>query len=134
MIARKQKKDFGPNYLKDKKKSDLYRFFLFPIFFEKRHYNWEKKEKKKNLFREVIKLRSSEKEELQALALNLGKLSQSSEFFLKRNETVTETDRGIVSRKNFQLYTFAYRLLELSGATKEELDRFLDDYEDGGKV
>jgi hypothetical protein len=79
-------------------------------------------------------LRSSEKEELKALALNLGKLSQSSEFFLKRNETVTETDRGIVSRKNFQLYTFAYRLLELSGATKEELDGFLDDYEDGGKV
>ncbi|WP_218836812.1 hypothetical protein, partial [Streptococcus cristatus] len=81
-------------------KSDLYRFFLFPIFLKKRHYNWEKKEKKKNLFREVIKLRSSEKEELKAMALNLGKLSQSSEFFLKRNETVTETDRGIVSRKN----------------------------------
>lgn len=112
----------------------MYRFFLFPFFLKKRHYNWEKKEKKKNLFREVIKLRSSEKEELKALALNLGKLSQSSEFFLKRNETVTETDRGIVSRKNFQLYTFAYRLLELSGATKEELDGFLDDYEDGGKV
>jgi pullulanase/glycogen debranching enzyme len=112
----------------------LYRFFLFPIFLKKRHYNWEKKEKKKNLFREVIKLRSSEKEELKAMALNLGKLSQSSEFFLKRNETVTETDRGIVSRKNHQLYTFAYRLLELSGATKEELDGFLDDYEDGGKV
>lgn len=112
----------------------MYRFFLFPIFLKKRHYNWEKKEKKKNLFREVIKLRSSEKEELKAMALNLGKLSQSSEFFLKRNETVTETDRGIVSRKNLQLYTFAYRLLELSGAAKEELDGFLDDYEDGGKV
>ena len=112
----------------------MYRFFLFPIFLKKRHYNWEKKEKKKNLFREVIKLRSSEKEELKAMALNLGKLSQSSEFFLKRNETVTETDRGIVSRKNLQLYTFAYRLLELSEATKEELDGFLDDYEDGGKV
>ena len=112
----------------------MYRFFLFPIFLKKRHYNWEKKEKKKNLFREVIKLRSSEKEELKAMALNLGKLSQSSEFFLKRNETVTETDRGIVSRKNLQLYTFAYQLLELSGAIKEELDGFLDDYEDGGKV
>lgn len=93
-----------------------------------------KKEKNKNLIREVIKLRSSEKEELKAMALNLGKLSQSSEFFLKRNETVTETDREIVSSKNHQLYTFAYRLLELSGATKGELDGFLDDYEDGGKV
>ena len=79
-------------------------------------------------------MRSSEKEELKALALNLGKLSQSSEFFLKHNETVTETDLGIDSMKNHQLYTFAHRLLELSGATKEELDGFLDDYEDGGKV
>lgn len=93
-----------------------------------------KKEKNKNLICEVIKLRSSEKEELKAMALNLGRLSQSSEFFLKRNETVTETDREIVSSKNHQLYTFAYRLLELSGAKKEELDGFLDDYEDGGKV
>lgn len=116
------------------KKSDLYRFFCFQFFCKKDTIIKIKKEKNKNLIREVIKLRSSEKEELKALALNLGKLSQSSEFFLKRNETVTETDRGIVSRKNHQLYTFAYRLLELSGATKEELDGFLDDYEDGGKV
>lgn len=111
----------------------MYRFFCFQFFLKKDTIIGKRRENN-NFLREEFNLKISEKEELKAMALNLGKLSQSSEFFLKRNETVTETDRGIVSRKNFQLYTFAYRLLELSGATKEELDGFLDDYEDGGKV
>lgn len=79
-------------------------------------------------------MKSFEKEELRAMAFNLGKISQSSEFFLKRNEEVTKSDREFVSMKNLQVYTFAYRLLGYSGATKEELERFLDDYEEGGKV
>ena len=79
-------------------------------------------------------MKSFEKEELRAMAFDLGKISQSSEFFLKRNEEVTKSDREFVSMKNLQVYTFAYRLLEYSGATKEELERFLDDYEEGGKV
>ena len=68
------------------------------------------------------------------MALTLGKISQSSEFFLKRNKEVTKSDREHISVKNLQLYTFAYGLLEFSGATEEELKRFLDDYKEGGKV
>lgn len=79
-------------------------------------------------------MKNREKEELKEMALTLGKISQSSEFFLKRNKEVTKSDREHISMKNLQLYTFAYRLLEYSGATKEELERFLDDYEEGGKV
>lgn len=79
-------------------------------------------------------MKNREKEELKEMAHTLGKISQSSEFFLKRNKEVTKSDREHISTKNLQLYNFAYRLLEYAGATEEELKRFLDDYEERGKV
>lgn len=79
-------------------------------------------------------MKINERKELKEIAKNLAKISQSSDFFLNRNDVVTGTDKEHIKMKNLQLYAIAYTLLEMSGATKEELERFLDDYEEGGKV
>ena len=54
----------------------------------------------------------------------MAKISQSSDFFLNRNDVVTNTDKEHIKMKNLQLYGIAYILLEMSGATKEELEKF----------
>lgn len=79
-------------------------------------------------------MKINERKELKEIAKNLAKISQSSDFFLNRNDVVTNTDKEHIKMKNLQLYGIAYILLEMSGATKEELEKFLDDYVDGGSL
>lgn len=79
-------------------------------------------------------LKINEKKQLKEIAKNLAKISQSSDFFLNRNDVVTSTDKEHIKTKNLQLYGIAYILLEMSGATKEDLEGFLDDYVDGGSL
>lgn len=79
-------------------------------------------------------MKITEKNQLKEIAKNLAKISQSSDFFLNRNDVVTSTDKEHIKMKNLQLYGVAYILLEMSGATKEELEGFLDDYVDGGSL
>lgn len=79
-------------------------------------------------------MKINERKELKEIAKNLAKISQSSDFFLNRNDVVTNTDKEHIKMKNLQLYGIAYILLEMSGAKKEELEKFLDDYVDGGSL
>lgn len=79
-------------------------------------------------------MKINEKNQLKKIAKDMAKISQSSDFFLNRNDVVTSTDKEHIKMKNLQLYSIAYSLLELGGATKEELEKFLDDYQEGGKV
>lgn len=79
-------------------------------------------------------MKINERKELKEIAKNLAKISQSSDFFLNRNDVVTSTDKEHIKMKNLQLYSIAYSLLEMSGATKDDLEGFLDDYVDGGSL
>ena len=108
-------------------------FFVFN-FFEKKDTIIEIRRKKEKIKREVLILKINEKNQLKKIAKDMAKISQSSDFFLNRNNVVTSTDKEHIKMKNLQLYSIAYSLLELSGATKEELEKFLDDYQEGGKV
>lgn len=94
----------------------------------------EIRRKKEKIKREVLVLKINEKNQLKKIAKDMAKISQSSDFFLNRNDVVTSTDKEHIKMKNLQLYSIAYSLLELSGATKEELEKFLDDYVDGGSL
>ena len=117
------KKDFGRGCLKIKKERFVSLFFVFN-FLEKRNYNRNKKEKVKKKKSEEFLLKINERKELKEIAKNLAKISQSSDFFLNRNDVVTSTDKEHIKTKNLQLYGVAYILLEMSGATKEELESF----------
>lgn len=133
MRPRKQKKDFGQDYLKDKKRAIYVAFFCFQ-FFWKKDTIIEIRRKKEKIKSEVLILKINEKNQLKKIAKDIAKISQSSDFFLNRNDLVTNTDKEHIKMKNLQLYSIAYSLLEMSGATKEDLEGFLDDYVDGGSL
>ena len=46
---------------------------------------------------------------------------------MNRNDVVTIEDKEHIKRKNRELYIIAYELLEMSGASKEDLEDFLTD-------
>ncbi|HEU7308672.1 TPA: hypothetical protein VV717_002109 [Streptococcus pneumoniae] len=133
MRPRKQKKDFGQNYLKDKKRAICVAFFCLQFFWKKETII-EIRRKKEKIKSEVLILKINEKNQLKKIAKDIAKISQSSDFFLNRNDLVTSTDKEHIKMKNLQLYSIAYSLLEMSGATKEDLEGFLDDYVDGGSL
>lgn len=133
MRPRKQKKDFGQNYLKDKKRAICVAFFCLQFFWKKETII-EIRRKKEKIKSEVLILKINEKNQLKKIAKDIAKISQSSDFFLNRNDVVTSTDKEHIKMKNLQLYSIAYSLLEMSGATKEDLEGFLDDYVDGGSL
>lgn len=133
MRPRKQKKDFGQNYLKDKKRAICVAFFCLQFFWKKETII-EIRRKKEKIKNEVLILKINEKNQLKKIAKDIAKISQSSDFFLNRNDVVTSTDKEHIKMKNLQLYSIAYSLLEMSGATKEDLEGFLDDYVDGGSL
>lgn len=133
MRPRKQKKDFGQNYFKDKKRAICVAFFCLQFFWKKETII-EIRRKKEKIKSEVLILKINEKNQLKKIAKDIAKISQSSDFFLNRNDLVTSTDKEHIKMKNLQLYSIAYSLLEMSGATKEDLEGFLDDYVDGGSL
>ena len=46
---------------------------------------------------------------------------------MNRNDVITRVDKKLIKMKHIQLYNIAYELLEMSGATKEDLEDFLND-------
>ena len=133
MRPRKQKKDFGRGCLKNKKRAICVAFFCLQFFWKKGTII-EIRRKKEKIKSEVLILKINEKNQLKKIAKDIAKISQSSDFFLNRNDLVTSTDKEHIKMKNLQLYSIAYSLLEMSGATKEDLEGFLDDYIDGGSL
>lgn len=72
-------------------------------------------------------MKINEKNQLKKIADNIAWISLFSDFLVNRNDVVTSVDKKLIKMKNLQLYNIAYELLEMSGATKEDLEDFLND-------
>lgn len=101
-------------------------FFIFN-FFEKKETIIEIRKKKEKIKREVLILKIKEKTKLKKIADSIAWSSLFSDFLLNRNDVVTIEDKEHIKRKNRELYIIAYELLEMSGASKEDLEDFLTD-------
>lgn len=126
MNRKKTKKVFGHEFLKSKRLAIFVAFFVFN-FLKKKDIIIEIRRKKEKIKREVLILKINEKNQLKKIADNIAWISLFSDFLVNRNDVITRVDKKLIKMKNVQLYNIAYELLEMSGATKEDLEDFLSD-------
>lgn len=126
MNRKKTKKVFGHEFLKSKRLAIFVAFFCVQ-FFEKKDIIIEIRRKKEKIKREVLILKINEKNQLKKIADNIAWISLFSDFLVNRNDVITSVDKKLIKMKHIQLYNIAYELLEMSGATKEDLEDFLND-------
>lgn len=72
-------------------------------------------------------LKIKEKDQLKKIADMIAWISLFSDFLVNRNDVITSVDKEHLKMKHIQLYNIAYELLEMTGATKEDLEDFLND-------
>ena len=72
-------------------------------------------------------MKIKEKDQLKKIEDMIAWISLFSDFLVNRNDVITSADKEHLKMKHIQLYNIAYELLEMTGATKEDLEDFLND-------
>lgn len=81
-----------------------------------------------------MRIEMTKKQDLKIYAYRIANLSQSALYFLSRHQNLTTNDYQFLKAKLVDLYSKALELLIMADASDEEINDFINDYEEKGEV